>query len=453
MREEIFEKIKNAKNFNEYISSLDGKKLKELLIFLNSEARGITNEEGGFFQIEGKYFEDGTYKEPYMIVGQLKAPKKEIQNKAIEKMAKMLKQVKNVNYKAVIMYNLLNYLHLFEDGNGRTSRLVYDLILNGEINKNDIKKYYSHETGEIVGKRNSWDKTRNVQDPTTITTVASQFLMKYLLNEGLIYSPNEDLSKHLCIKTISGGESSALYMSKNNKSQLSRKTLDYVNRALTDNNESISSSALSLLIMLTQKEDLQFLKNYYSNKEFKIEGGFIRNVICIGNSRDEEDYDVLGAYPEEISKRVFRNWLPEDYLKVIDITDKLKECIIDLLIDFAERPDSFKYGQEGVNVIEALIQGKIKDDGNFRIEKEIFCAPFEIDTETRTYRNMQEIREILHKPRNFDEEKFLIDTYEKFGIKNSDLSQTHKMIKNTLEKTKMNKIDTEKNGEDIEDWN
>ena len=201
MLEEIFKKL-NGKSFEEYISSLHGEELRNFLIFLNAKVRKIEVKDGGLVQDEGRYLEDGTYQEYRMNVGgQLIAPRKDIQNSSFEKMSDMLKKVNSKRDKAIVMYTLINYLHLFEDGNGRTSRIVYDLLSGNVIDSKQDNKFYTHKEGENLGLRDPWEKSRKVQYPKVTSSIASQFLMKYLLNENIINSPSEDLSKHIQINT------------------------------------------------------------------------------------------------------------------------------------------------------------------------------------------------------------------------------------------------------------
>lgn len=447
MIEDILEIIKD-KSFEEYISSLNGKELKEFLIYLNAKVREIELQEGGLYQDEGKYLDNGNYKEGRVVIADdLVAPRKVVQDKSFEKMASMLKKVNNKEHKAIVMYTLINYLHLFPDGNGRTSRILYDLITeNNTENKQDKADYYTHEKGKNSGG-GTWDANRNLTSPKNVSSIASQFLMKYLMREGLIDSPYEDISKHLCINTHKEGR---IYISDENKSQLSKRTLEHVKWALSDNNESISTSALSMLLILTNKGNLQPLKEYSCKNEWQIEGDFFKNWIWIGEA-DPDDIELYGEDPIESAKRAFEGWTPEDYLKLVDIADKMKECIIDLIIDFAERPEGFKFDKNGRAVIDALNEeGKKLNVGGYSLETSIYNAPFEIDSESRIYESIGQIREILDRPRTFDEEKFLIDTYEKRKINNSDLSNARKLLEETLEQAKQNSPKNEKDEEDLE---
>lgn len=445
MIEGILEIIKD-KSFEEYISSLNGKELKEFLIYLNAKTREIEPKEGGLYQDEGKYLDNGKYVEGRMVIPyELVAPRKVVQDKSFEKMAGMLKKVNNKEHKAIVMYTLINYLHLFQDGNGRTSRLLYDLITGKEQEKTG---YYTHEKGKNYGARGSWDENRNLTLPQNVTSMASQFLMKYLLSKGLINSSYEDISKHLSIQTHNEG---SFYISDENKTQLSKRTLEHVKWGLFDNNESISTSALSMLLILTNKGNLQPLKKYNCNLEWQIEGDFVKNWIWVGKTNDPDDIDLYGEDPGESAKRAFEGWTPEDYLKLVDVADKMKECIIDLIIDFAERPESFKYDKPGRNVIDVLNEeGKKLNVDDYSLEASIYNAPFEVDRESTVYESISQIREILDRPRTFDEEKFLIDTYEKVKINNSDLNNSRKLLEKTLEQAKQNTTKNEKDEEDIE---
>ena len=120
---------------SQFINSLTGEEIKEFLIEVNSQVRELNPEEGGI------------YKGDRMIVGECVSPKGQIQEKYFDKMAEFLKSINSREDMAIGMYYLINYLHLFRDGNGRTSRFVYETMTNKEF-EDYTGKFFRHEKGK-----------------------------------------------------------------------------------------------------------------------------------------------------------------------------------------------------------------------------------------------------------------------------------------------------------------
>ena len=112
--------LHDDEKLREYLNNLSFDKFKELLKFLNNQV-----VEG----LSGK----GEFHDGYMKVGALISPNDEIQERILEQAFQILKRIKPRKVKAGLMYYLINYLHLFSDGNGRTSRLVFKMLSDGKF--------------------------------------------------------------------------------------------------------------------------------------------------------------------------------------------------------------------------------------------------------------------------------------------------------------------------------
>lgn len=120
---------------NGFVNILTGDEIKNFLVEVNRQVRGLNPEEGGI------------YKGDRMIVGECISPKGEIQERYFDKIVDFFKGVNNKEDMAIGMYYLINYLHLFQDGNGRTSRFVYELMTNNDFKDFD-GKFFRHEQGK-----------------------------------------------------------------------------------------------------------------------------------------------------------------------------------------------------------------------------------------------------------------------------------------------------------------
>ena len=161
-----------SEEISEFVSSLTGDEIKEFLIEVNRKVRDLKPEEGGI------------YKGDRMIVGECISPKGEIQEKFFNKMADFFKNVKNKEDIAIGMYYLINYLHLFQDGNGRTSRFVYELMTNSDFKDFD-GDYFKHKKGD-VSSRAGFCKSKGIQEVTDAKRYSGYAVYKYLSSMGLL---------------------------------------------------------------------------------------------------------------------------------------------------------------------------------------------------------------------------------------------------------------------------
>lgn len=378
--EEMLLLFKDEQKKNELIDNLNGEDLKELLIYINSKVRGISIEDGGIYTGEK------------MMAGALVSPKGAIQQEYFEKMADLLKKVDGNERKATVMYYLINQLHLFRDGNGRTSRCVYELLSNGDfdINNND---YFSHNERDMA-KIPSWkfERDKGMLSAQYAGSYASCFIYKYLAEQGLTYM-SEDLKESLAIRTNNDAavqEYTGVYISDEARKTITTKEVNEINRALLDNNEWYSVAGLTMLIMLNMKKNKTPIEELsYSGKRLPKQNGFVnRDVIWID---DEEK--------REVSDKSMKDWTREDYVTAIEVADKIKEMMLDTLIDMFENPESFRLenGQSVVDFIMYYEKPDIRTDINVRDSAKLNGSIIEINENMLMYKDALQLSEILSR--------------------------------------------------------
>ena len=137
---EILEILKDEQKTDEFLATLTGEDVKKLLTYINSKVRNIPNEENDVYN-------------GYMVVGALISPKNDIQNRCFEKIAESLKNIKGNRNRATLLHYLVNELHLFTDGNGRTGRCIFELLTNPEFSfeKNNNFRHTRKEASRADG--------------------------------------------------------------------------------------------------------------------------------------------------------------------------------------------------------------------------------------------------------------------------------------------------------------
>lgn len=157
---------------DQFINTLTGDELKEFLIEVNRQVRELKPEEGGI------------YKGDRMIVAECISPKGEIQERYFDKIVDFLKSVNSKEDMAIGMYYLINYLHLFQDGNGRTSRFVYELMTNSDFTDFD-GKFFRHEKGKS-SSRSGFCEQKGIKEIIDAKKYSGYALYQYLSAMGLL---------------------------------------------------------------------------------------------------------------------------------------------------------------------------------------------------------------------------------------------------------------------------
>lgn len=274
--EEILNIFRDDNQLQEFLGNLNGQDVKDLLIYINSKVRNIPIEEGGILEENGEF----------MTAGSLISPKREIQEKYFDKIANSLKNIEGRKNKGCIMYYLINELHLFEDGNGRTSRCVYEMFANPEFDFEQNDNFVHDENDSAKVSHDDFEIMNHLMETQKAGNISSFFLYRTLVNNGLI--KNEEFSNSLSVDTYIYGGSIGQYndvieISEDIKNQLSVQQIDLINQALNDSNEIYSTAGLTLLVMEEAKGQLNDLTNLVLSGE-KLDGHDIQVCFNIGKA-------------------------------------------------------------------------------------------------------------------------------------------------------------------------
>ena len=114
------------------------------LIDINQKIRDIPDEKRGFHVPK-----TGNTR---MQAPPLLAPKKETQGKVLAYMLDSLPKIREPKYRASAAYYTLVLLHLFRDGNGRTARTIYGLLINNnkDYSTKGVSKSYSIKRESLI---------------------------------------------------------------------------------------------------------------------------------------------------------------------------------------------------------------------------------------------------------------------------------------------------------------
>ncbi len=118
-----------------------------------------------------------------MIVDGLVSPSNKMQMVILKKLYDTLQEDIDPQAKAMTCYYTINNLHLFQDGNGRTSRFFYQLYSN---NLNEEYLYHPN-SAEDTSKRYKFEKDNNLSSPEQFLNIINYNLYSNMLSDGIIH--------------------------------------------------------------------------------------------------------------------------------------------------------------------------------------------------------------------------------------------------------------------------
>ena len=387
--EEILLRLKDEQKTDEFLSTLTGEDVKRLLLYVNSRVRNITPEENKFC-------------EETMCAGGLVYPDNEIQSRYFEKIAEALKNVKGKKDRATMMFYLINELHLFEDGNGRTSRAVFEMLNNDNFSfENNDTLIHDNKNDCAKVDHNDFQNNNSIEGSQCAEQCSNCFLYKALMKTGII--PNTEFYKNKIIvitdadelleRNMNEGISEAnnpVFVPENVKIQLSYIQFEQIQNSLADNNGSLATTSGMTMLLMAQNGIMGELTEYeFGNGE----------GLSLPVDRDS------GTGEEHLSK-----FKKEDYFKIIDIANILKEGMLDMILDFFEHPNNFRF-YENITMKDILNNGNIEQVtvdvqnlekapdllGDYEISRAIRQNGIIDITGTRTEKTMQVLSQYLEQ--------------------------------------------------------
>lgn len=400
--EELFKILRDDEKMEDFFNKLDEEGLKKFLIYTHSRALNIP-------------FEEDEFEKQDMVCGAafggtlgLVSPSNEIQEKSIQNISVALKNIKGRENIALLLHYLVNQLHLFSDGNGRTGRCMLDLFLNDEFDfdKSDICKHSddSYDIAKISTAQ--LEKNYGVKSVEKAMGYTSYMIFRSLLENGMI--SNELNTSDCCFTLLHREGKEPIYINEDIKDNLSAEQNYKINTALTDSSASpFESGALALLVM---KKKLSQTYNF--------------NPELISVAFDVND------------KNTFNGWKKEDYLLTKEIYDRIKAMSVDMMLDIFEKPENFKMN-ENTTMSECFLKDLNRE--NPRIGRQIrqLWENSKINLDgTRTKQHLDELVQFLGQEHTLD------NTEEVISVLNLG-KQTLEQQKDSLGKQDLENMETE----------
>ena len=302
-----FELIKDDKKYEEFIQTLNYDQFKRIVFAFNSLLKNKPVKEKGMAQ-------------SVINVGSIRGARPEIREELFENVFNSIKKIDDNRERATLLYYQLLRLHMFSDGNGRTSRFFYEL-LNKQNDFDSIKKYFIHTDDEQMSTT-----SYNKHDEAFFKVHG--FMDERRLSEKLGGTTLEIFTKYVkdipdCMK---GKRVNAIELDDADirKNSNMREVNNIFDKFMTPEEKiafkgylsdqaigNMTLSAAIIAIINIKKGNLDYIVN--SDKE-----GFSSPYAFVFNIADPN---------------TFYNWTREDFLQAIKLGDEIKKYNINKLND------------------------------------------------------------------------------------------------------------------------
>lgn len=289
------------------IKNMNKEQFLEYIIYLNRRLRNIDNNENVL--------------DDCMEAGDLVSPTREVKDRILNYLCLNMKKCQDDISCAAMVYYILINLHMFSDGNGRTSRYLFDLLAGNNYDDN-IGYYYHKDSGMVDATKSGFEKTRGILDPL----IVNSSIVDQILYDKLTFIPKEVLEKYFWFVVGVIPE----FLEINNilpsdvSKELTSHELSSLGQILCDTNGCcLTPAGLSMLYVCLKKEqldkwiDLEINNNSIEvQKKFGIEGRF--------------------CFPIFKHSDLISDWKVEDFKTIIVIGNEIKferlKAIIDIFV-------------------------------------------------------------------------------------------------------------------------
>lgn len=297
----------------------------------------------------------------YMLAGDLVSPTNKVQMEILRQYYDALHKIENPKEKSALSYYILNNLHLFEDGNGRTSRFMYQFFDNNF----DID-YVVHNESDFSIKGTIIEQDKNIKDVDTVNYMANYILFKNLISNGIIKN-DVRLQKYNIIRTF--GKSSFILSHTNQtdlpesvKEALGATDLERFEKNITNNNGNITVAGISMCIMLTKLGILEQAldKNEENIKEMK-------KAPISGINYDKRLIFRVGSKELKKSDIDFSNWSANMCNDFSSISEDIHKQQLQTLIDIFINPKRYMYDQNSTFLSQIINEETYTDTNTHRL--------------------------------------------------------------------------------------
>ena len=303
-----YNNLKDDYEFQQFIQNLTLEQFYSLLYTFNMKFRNLDASKKNYLVRELRE------------VGNWRGASSEVINSIFPVLLSSLKKLPNRLEQATLIYYSIILLHPFENGNGRTARFLYDVIIGNNIDSNLNWYFHGIDDKKIYDGR--FEEARNIM----LVEDLEKILLKKntsIITKYIKFFPSELINKSIETNV------SDVPIKKEIQEQLSIREEYLINHLIGDNtfNHLFEVGGIIMLIMSSYKNQLE-------------------KWISLNEDNNYFVFDIK-KHPE-----LFDSWTVEDYRKTILIGNDIKKQMYLNLIDIFVNSDNYKIGD---NLLKDLI--------------------------------------------------------------------------------------------------
>ena len=304
----------DEKKFENDLQKIDSEKALKFLIFLNG---ALTKTKKSERLTSGSGVWGGSE-----VSGHL-SPNDDTKEIAIEETLDAIKNdIKDNHKRAVLAYYMINHLHLFGDGNGRTARATYEIFDKKDFNITDRNFIHETKNDEEIGNREEFEKNNNLKPVAEASNLALDFVKKDLVKDARLSSAF--LSPDVGLDLPNGKRPMPnVYLTDDAKKNLSYVEKNNVRYAFFE--KPVATTALGMMLRKKHTERLAIAR---STKMYP--NGNKRVLFKIENK------------DENVAKENFDGWSANDYRDYCNTVQDLQLKQARKLIDIFKNEDKYK---------------------------------------------------------------------------------------------------------------
>ncbi len=303
----------NEEAFDSRIQELNRDGAYKYLMKLNGILRGVGRSERGVRN--------------NVRVGEHMAPSRQVQGAILNDTTEALKGIKDNHYRATLSYYTVNNLHLFADGNGRTSRAVYEIFDNPNFNLHSENFIHKTDSAHESGGHGKFEREHGIQSAMTAYHLARGILAEKWARDGKIDPRINEMNSRV---NILFGETPDVYLTDDAENNLTPQEKKAINLAFHDGDVALLSLCRMLKIKGTSDEVI--------SDSIKTIPNDASEYMAI--EIEKEDMDT-GA-PNEKSHQTFDGWTAEDYRAFLNGFKVVQRDSQRTLNDIFSNPESYK---------------------------------------------------------------------------------------------------------------
>ena len=309
----ITELRQNEEAFDNRIQELNRDGAYKYLMTLNGILRGVDRSERGV--------------RSNIQVGEHMAPSRKVQGVILNDTTEALKGIKDNHYRATLAYYTVNNLHLFADGNGRTSRAVYEIFDNPNFNLSGENFVHKTNSANEVGEYGKFERAHGIQSTMTAYQLARGILAEKWARDDKIDPRINEMNSRI---EILFGETPDVYLTDDAENNLTPQEKKAINLAFHDGDVALLSLCRILKIKGTSDEVISDSIKTYPNDANK--------YMAI----EVEKKDMDTGAPNEKSHQTFSGWTADDYRIFLEGFQIVQRDSQRTLNDIFSNPESYK---------------------------------------------------------------------------------------------------------------